>query len=124
MTRRQLLFLLATAALFGPWRVAHADDDEGERHRRGRRRRRGKRRRRHDDDYSYARGAVERGEAAPLADILQAVAKRYPGEVVEIEFEREGGRWVYEVKLIDTKGRLLELYVDAKTKEILKVEGE
>ena len=59
-----------------------------------------------------------------MRDILEAIAEKHPGEVVEVEFGREGNRWVYEIKLVDTEGRLLEVYVDAKTKEILRVEGK
>jgi uncharacterized membrane protein YkoI len=47
-----------------------------------------------------------------------------PGEVVGVEFEREHGRWVYEFKIIDSGGRLLEVYVDAKTGTVLSTEED
>ena len=79
-----------------------------------------------DDDYDHeaARRARATGEIAPLSEILKHIRKTRKGEVVEVELEREDGRWLYEIKLITPKNRYLEIYVDAKTKAILKVEGE
>jgi uncharacterized membrane protein YkoI len=36
-----------------------------------------------------------------------------------VELEREHGRWVYEFKIVDAGGRLLEVYVDARTGALL-----
>ena len=79
-----------------------------------------------DDDNAYdrARRAVSREEALPMAQLLDQIQKRIPGEVVGVEFEREHGRWVYEFKIVDDEGRLLEVYVDAKTGEVLSVEDD
>jgi uncharacterized membrane protein YkoI len=40
--------------------------------------------------------------------------------VLEVELEREGARWVYELKLLQRDGTLLRLDVDARTADILK----
>lgn len=72
-----------------------------------------------DGDHDRARRAVERGEALPLREVLARLGDGLPGRVVEIEFDREDGRWVYELKVIDAAGRLLEVYVDARTARIL-----
>lgn len=72
-----------------------------------------------DGDHDRARRAVERGEALPLREVLARLGDELPGRVVEIEFDREDGRWVYELKVIDAAGRLLEVYVDARTARIL-----
>ncbi len=58
-----------------------------------------------------------------LADIPTAGASDLGGEVVGVEFERKGERWVYEFKVIDPAGRLWEVYVDAGTAAIMKREG-
>lgn len=50
--------------------------------------------------------------------------KQYPGEVVGVKFEKEDGVWVYEFKMVMPDGRYVEIYVDAKTKQIIKVEGK
>ena len=38
-----------------------------------------------------------------------------------VELEREGGRWIYEVKLLQAGGQLLKLDVDAATAQVLAV---
>jgi len=48
------------------------------------------------------------------------VQRSHPGEVLEVELEHEGGRWVYELKLLQTGGRLIRLDVDAKTAQVLR----
>jgi len=79
-----------------------------------------------DDDHAYdrARRAVDRGEARPIAELLKRLKTQVPGEVVGVEFEREHGRWVYEFKIIDSGGRLLEVYVDAQTGTVLSMEED
>jgi uncharacterized membrane protein YkoI len=79
---------------------------------------------RHDHD--RARHALAQGEVRPIAEILRRVEAEVPGEVIEVELERDKRgaqtRWRYELKLIAPDGRLLEVLVDAPTAEILKVE--
>lgn len=75
-----------------------------------------------DSDHERARLAVERGEALPLADILERVRPVLRGEVVGVSFERKRDRWVYEFKVIRKGGGLVECSVDAATAEILDKE--
>jgi uncharacterized membrane protein YkoI len=76
-------------------------------------------------DHERARRALECGEVMPLADVLAAVRPHISGRLIETEFEREEGLWVYELTYIDPQGHLLEIYVDAGTGRILKSgEGE
>lgn len=79
-----------------------------------------------DDDHAYdrARRALERGEVLPIAQLLERLQTRVPGEVVGVEFTREHGRWVYEFRVVDEDGYLLEVYVDAQTGEILTMEED
>ena len=67
------------------------------------------------------RRAVEAGEIKSLADILAAVRGKLPGEVAGVEIEREHGRWRYEFRVVDSKGRLYEVYVDARSGKIEKI---
>lgn len=75
---------------------------------------------------------MQAGEVMPLPQLLQKLQRSHPGQVLELELEREDGRWVYEVKLLQAQGRLLKLAVDAATGEVLaserkrdrKVEGK
>lgn len=75
-------------------------------------------------DHEKARRALECGEVMPLADVLEAVRPRIDGRIIEAEFEREDGVWVYELKFIDARGHLIEAYVDARTGRILQIEGD
>lgn len=67
------------------------------------------------------RRAVEAGEIKSLADILASVRGKLPGEVAGVEIERERGRWIYEFRVVDDKGRLYEAYVDARRGEIERI---
>lgn len=67
------------------------------------------------------RRAVEAGEIKSLADILASIRGKLPGEVAGVEIERERGRWVYEFRVVDDKGRLYEVHVDARSGEIERI---
>lgn len=73
-------------------------------------------------DHDRARLAVERGEALPLVDILERIGSDLGGEVVGVSFERKRDRWIYEFKVVRPGGSLVEIYVDAASAEILKLE--
>lgn len=68
------------------------------------------------------RGAVERGEIKSLIEVLRDVKPQLQGEIVGVEIERKGSAWIYEFRVADEKGRLLEVYVDAATARIVKTE--
>lgn len=75
-------------------------------------------------DHERARRALEEGRARPLADILTQVRGRLGGEVIDVELDRENGRYIYELKVITPAGQLREVHVDALTAEILKDEED
>jgi uncharacterized membrane protein YkoI len=72
-------------------------------------------------DHDEARRAVEAGEIRPLAEVLNLVRAKLPGEIVRVKLERENGLWVYEFRGVDSKGRLFEVYVDGRTGEIKRI---
>jgi uncharacterized membrane protein YkoI len=76
------------------------------------------------DDQDRARAALAAGEIRPLADILAEVERRYLGRVIEVELDREDGRWVYDLKLLPPSGRVFELEVDAMTAAPLRSKGQ
>lgn len=67
------------------------------------------------------RRAVESGEIHSLAEILDALRGKLPGEVAGVEIERKGDRWRYEFRVVDSQGRLFEVYVDARSAEIERI---
>lgn len=76
------------------------------------------------DDHERARRAVEAGEILPLADILQTVERSMAGRVIEVELDREGGRWLYDLEIVSPDGQLHELEIDAATGAIISTERE
>lgn len=102
-------FLLAVALAFaGAATAAYSDDSEEE----------------DDDDHDRARRALEEGRTRPLAEILAVVEEEIGGDVIGVEFERRGGAYVYELKIVDASGRLREVVVDATTAEIVATERD
>jgi uncharacterized membrane protein YkoI len=73
-----------------------------------------------DRDHERARRALERGEVLPLDVILARIAGHVDGAVLEVELERDDGRFVYELEVMDRRGRLREIEVDAATGTILR----
>jgi uncharacterized membrane protein YkoI len=67
------------------------------------------------------RRAVEAGEIKSLAEILKIVQGKLPGEIAGVEIEREHGRWLYEFRVVDGKGRLFEVYIDARSGTIERI---
>lgn len=77
-----------------------------------------------DLDHERAQRARERGEILPLDHILALIRARVGGDVVKVELDRDDGIWIYELKLIDGRNRLLEIEVNARTGEILEIEED
>jgi uncharacterized membrane protein YkoI len=79
-------------------------------------------------DHQRARAARLRGEILPIAEILHHISEQVPGEVIDIELEREtheGQRvWIYELKILSPDGRRLEVEIDARDGEILELEDD
>lgn len=61
----------------------------------------------------------EAGKILPAEEILMRSRKVQPGQVVGLELEREHGRLIYEVKLIDNANRFHKLELDAATGDLL-----
>lgn len=72
-----------------------------------------------DDDQDRAREALARGEILPLSRILAVVEREVGGRVIDIDFDRHDGRYVYELEAVSRDGRLVELSVDAATGTVL-----
>ena len=99
-----IVFAIATLSLVG--------DADARRKRKGR------------DDHDDAQRYYENGRTLPLERILQIARGAVGGgEVVDVEFKVKKGRPVCEVKIIDRTGRMREVYVDAETGQVLKLEN-
>lgn len=72
-----------------------------------------------DDDHIEARRLLDAGEILPLESILKKVRERFPGKILEVKLERENDEIAYEVELLGDDGVVREIYIDAKTGNIL-----
>lgn len=74
-------------------------------------------------DHDRAREALEAGEILPLSTILARVEREHPGQVLDVELEREHehgeARWVYRIKLLRPGGTRARLEVDARDGRVL-----
>lgn len=77
-----------------------------------------------DDDHVNARKLRESGEIMPLEKIIERARAAKPGEVLETELDRENGRYVYEVEIVDDAGQVWEIKLDAKTGKLMKMERD
>jgi len=68
-----------------------------------------------DEDHEQAKRLKEAGEILPLEQILERANRDQPGQVLESELEREDGRHVYELEILDADGVSHKLFYDAKT---------
>jgi uncharacterized membrane protein YkoI len=72
-------------------------------------------------DHERARAAVQAGEVLPLSTVLERLQRTHPGQVLALELDQEDGRWIYEIKLLQSDGQLLKLDIDARSAEVLTI---
>jgi len=70
------------------------------------------------------RKAFQRKQILSLRTIMRIIQNKTKSEIIGIDLEHKEYGWVYEFKIVDRKGRLLELYVDAKNGNILKTKSK
>lgn len=73
-----------------------------------------------DSDQERARAALERGEIRPLDQVLAAVRRAVPGDVVAVELKRKDKRWLYELKILTPGGKRREVKIDASSLAIIE----
>jgi uncharacterized membrane protein YkoI len=71
--------------------------------------------------------AIEAGEIVPLRQLFAKIRRDVQGRILKVELERERHAeeaiWVYEAKILTPEGHVLELEYDAKSLELLEIEG-
>jgi uncharacterized membrane protein YkoI len=97
MRRLLIIFLLLAPAIAG--QPAHADSGRKER-----------------DDLTAAR---KRGEILALSEILDRVRPQIGDKIIEVEFENDGGKIVYEIYYLDDTGRRREITVNASDASVM-----
>lgn len=71
-------------------------------------------------DHDRARDGVRSGQLLPLEEVLANVARTYPGHHLNVDgpFARNG-RWIYRIKWLTPDGRVLIVFADAETGQVL-----
>jgi uncharacterized membrane protein YkoI len=71
-----------------------------------------------------AREGVRNGRLVPLSEVLRRIAARYPGRMLDASLhELVPGTPVYLVIWLTPDGRRLSIWADARTGDIMRVEG-
>lgn len=76
------------------------------------------------DDHVEARRLLQRGEILPLAQILKIVSNRVPGDVIEVELEREDRGWEYDVKVLTATGLVRKITLNARNGAVVKIKDD
>jgi hypothetical protein len=71
-------------------------------------------------DHDRARDGVRSGQLLPLEVVLSNVARQYPGHHLNVDgpFARNG-RWIYRIKWLTPDGRVMIIFADAETGQVL-----
>ena len=77
-----------------------------------------------EPDRETVRRWVEEGRVLPLEELLARHRERITGRLLDLEVEREHGRIIYELEVVDIEGRVHEIYLDAQSGEWLGEELE
>ncbi|MBS0465822.1 MAG: PepSY domain-containing protein [Proteobacteria bacterium] len=72
-------------------------------------------------DHELARQALQQGQVLPLRSVLERIERDYQGQVLKVEFERDDGRYIYEIRLLQQDGRMAKLKVDAVDGRVLSI---
>ena len=72
-----------------------------------------------EDDHDRALLLRHKGEIMPLAEILQRLAGKYPGQALEVELEERKPHPVYEIELLGEDGVVREITIDAVNGNII-----
>lgn len=77
-----------------------------------------------DDDSDYARMLKQRGDILPLEQVIESAMAVKSGQILETELDEEDGRYIYELEILDERGQVWELELDASTAELIELESE
>jgi uncharacterized membrane protein YkoI len=76
------------------------------------------------DDNDTARELRQQGVILPLEQLVAALPHPQPLRILEAEMERERGRLIYELEVLDAQGQVWEVELDAVTGRLLESEVE
>ncbi|PQJ24475.1 hypothetical protein BSZ31_05335 [Limnobacter sp. SAORIC-690] len=76
------------------------------------------------DDDKRIRQLQLSGEILSLEQIFDRARKVKPGRVVDVDLDKDDGRYIYEIELLESSGKVWEMEFDARTGELLQLEQD
>jgi uncharacterized membrane protein YkoI len=77
-----------------------------------------------DISAEQARMLKKQGDILSLESIIDAALTIKPGQILETELDADDGRYIYELEILDDRGRVWELEFDAANGELIELENE
>jgi len=77
-----------------------------------------------DCEHDRVRSLTLRGEILSLQELLKRVRRHRRGRVLDIELQKWRAGYIYELLLVDDRGRVWEMKLDAASGELLEQHGE
>jgi len=77
-----------------------------------------------DEGQEVARKLSASGEILPLEKIAKSALAIKPGRILDSDLERKGKAYVYEIDVLDARGQVWEVELDAKSGKLIKLESE
>ena len=78
----------------------------------------------HADDDQRIRQLQRSGEILSLEQIFDRARKVKPGRIVDVDLDKDDGRYIYEIELLERSGKVWEMEFDARTGELLQLEQD
>lgn len=77
-----------------------------------------------DDDHQRIRQLQRSGEILSLEKIFDRARAVKRGRILDAELDDDDGRYIYEIELLDAKGRVWEMEFDARTGSLLELDQD
>ena len=74
-----------------------------------------------NSDFRRAQRAVRKGDALPLSDVFRSVQTEVRGQIIEVRFSNSGTPPIYQFRMVSERGKLVTVFTDASSAEILRI---
>ena len=122
-SRRTFLALVAGGVClcaFGEKAMAQNARQNARRYRQMGRRARERLLERRDGSHLRARRALRNREIRPLRAIIASVRRRGNVEILDVDLHQVDDRWIYALRVVNPRGRLIDVFLNGKTLEIIR----
>lgn len=71
-------------------------------------------------DHDSVKRLCDEGRILSMSDVMRRATLIQPGQLLEAELDRDNGRYVYEIRILDPAGRIHELELDAASGALIE----